>query len=50
MREGVYKDIERRANKQNESEKQKLVNRQMLEDQAKLYDTLANTKSTPDNK
>lgn len=41
MRAGVYKDIERRSKKAStEAEDKKLHNIQMLNEQAKLHDTL----------
>lgn len=44
MREGVYKDIERRANKlteTNQLDQQKQHNQHMLDKQVKLHDTLS---------
>ena len=48
MREGVYKDIERRVKKEAdklESEEKKLQNQRMLESQAKLQESLRNSSS-----
>lgn len=46
MREGVYKDIERRVQKESEkleSAEKKLQNQQMLEQQIKLHESLSNS-------